>query len=51
MPFGPYTKSSTGEARPERTGRLLIGIEEADAAAQAASGSTAGPLKVQVSPA
>lgn len=51
MQSGPYSTSSTGEACAEPTRRPLIGIEEADAAVQAASGSTAGPLEVQVSPA
>lgn len=40
-----------GEAYAERTRRLLLGIAEADAAAQAASGSTSGHIRVQVPPA
>jgi DNA-binding transcriptional LysR family regulator len=40
-----------GEAYAEQTRRLLVGLEEADAAAQAAATSTAGHIKVQVPPA
>jgi DNA-binding transcriptional LysR family regulator len=43
--------TSAGEAYADQTRRLLIGIGEADAAAQAASASTSGHIKVQVPPA